>query len=108
MNKPTTIEECMRAFVEVLTPETQIELVKMSQDELVTTHHSLGRWIRNNWDLWLGGPLLEYMKSLGFIHPDDMSSSLIKEFWNRMNNQPSEMMEDIKKYAEYWKQQESQ
>jgi hypothetical protein len=103
MNKPTTLEECMTAFLEMWDLEKQLEFARIPRDELVTTHHGLGRWIRNNWGLWEGGALADHMKSLGFTHPDDMSASIIREFWNRMNNKPSEIQDDIKKYAEHWK-----
>ena len=103
MDKPKTIEECMIALGNFLSPEDKIEIMKMTRDNLSRLHHGLGQWIRNNWDLWKGGELLEHMKSLGFIHQDDMSQSIIVEYWNRMNNRPSQLQEDIKKYAEYWK-----
>lgn len=102
--QPTTLDEAIKAFQEVLTPDEQIEITRMSKDELIECHHGLGQWIRNNWGLWAGGPLLDHMKSLGFTHPDDMSSSLIKEYWVRMNQQPSEIDEDIKEYKEFWTQ----
>lgn len=107
MNKPTTIEECMTALIELLSQEEKINLLKMSEDEMGMTHHGLGQWIRNNWDLWKGGPLLEHMKSLGFIHQDDMSHSIIKEFWNRLNNRPSQIQEDIAYYADFWKKSDT-
>ena len=100
--KPVTIEECMKALQEVLAPDEQIQITKFSEDELHKCHHGLGQWIRNNWDLWAGGPLKTHMESLGFIHPDDMSSSIIKEFWNRMNKLPSSLQEEIKSYKEFW------
>ena len=108
MNKlnwvPTTVDECMKAFFELLTLEEQADLIQTpGKDKLIVYHHGLGQWIRNNWGLWQGGPLLDHMKSLGFKHPDDMSQSLIEEWWSRMNFLPSSMEEDIKKYAEYWK-----
>lgn len=100
--KPATVEECMATFLEILTPAEQVLVTNMKEDDLITTHHGLGQWIRNNWDLWQGGPLLEHMKSLGFIHPDDMSSSLIREFWCRANGKPSQMVEDVLYYKDFW------
>jgi hypothetical protein len=101
--KPTTVDECMKAFNEMLTPEEQIEVANMSKDELGRMHHGLGQWIRNNWELWQENtPLCSHMMALGFQHADDMSMSLIEEWWARMNNLPSTMEEDIKKYAEFW------
>lgn len=102
MDKPRTLEECMVALDNVLDPEDKIEFLKMPKEKLVLIHHTLGRWIRNNWGLWEGGELLEHMKSLGYIHPDDMSQSIIVEYWNRSHNQPSQLQEDIQYYKEYW------
>src|SRR5512144_2123601 len=102
--KPVTLEECMRAFREMLSPEEQMQITMMSKDELGRCHHGLGQWIRNNWDLWKGGELLEHMKSLGFTHPDDMSQSIIEEWWARMNKLPSTMAKDIEEYAKFWKE----
>lgn len=102
MTKPTTLEECMKALSTELTKEGQLEILRLPKDELSILHHSLGMWIRNNWDLWKDGPLKDHMVSLGFIHPDDMSQSIIVEYWNRLNGQPSSLQEDIKRYKEYW------
>jgi hypothetical protein len=102
MSKPTTIDECMIALTEVLGKEDQEEIVKMAKDDLITLHHGLGRWIRNNWDLWAGGSLKDHMTSLGFMHPDDMSQSIIVEYWNRMNHKPSDLEANIQHYKEFW------
>lgn len=100
--KPTSLDECMSALQEVLTPEEQAEVIGMTRQELIQCHHGLGQWIRNNWDLWKGGVLCDYMKKLGFIHPDDMSQSIIHEYWTRANKLPSVLAEDIEKYKKFW------
>ena len=47
----------------------------------LSVHHSLGRWIRNNWGLWENDSILKFnMVKLGFIHPDDISNYIIEEF----------------------------
>lgn len=112
MPKPGTIDECMTALTEVLSPEDQVEFLKASANDLALYHHGLGRWIRNNWGLWEEddekSPLLKHMKSLGFQHPDDMSQAIITEFWNRMNNQPSQLKEDMEQSAKYWEEKKNE
>src|SRR5579885_1608223 len=100
--KPNNLEEAMAALKDVLSPQDQVEITRMTKDELITLHHGLGRWIRNNWGLWAKGELYNHMKSLGFIHPDDMSQAIIHEYWNRMNNQPSTLKKEAEEYAKYW------
>jgi len=99
---PNTFKECTQALNEKLSPQSQIELMQLSKNELVLTHHGLGRWIRNNWGLWTEGPLYHDMKSMGFRHPDDMSGTIIKEYWLYLNKQPSEIEQDLTRYNQHW------
>ena len=55
---------------------------------VATTHHSVGRWIRNQWGLWQGSPLKEYFLELGVEHPDDMSGIIIRCFHRHLNGKP--------------------
>lgn len=101
--KPTTVEEAIKAFNEMLTPEEQAQVAMMPKDELGILHHGLGQFIRNNWELWQPDkPLTQHLQALGFQHADDMSMSLIHEWWARMNNLPSTMEEEIKYYNAFW------
>lgn len=100
--KPDTIEEAMRALDEGLSSDAQKTIINLKEDQVIRCHMGLGMWIRNNWDLWSGGPLKDHLQAKGFMHPDDMSMSLIREWWARKNGRPSTMQAEIKKYAEYW------
>lgn len=106
MNKqvPNSLVECFDTLLQVLSPEDFSWILNLRKDELCTTHHLLGRWIRNNWGLWEEVPnnLVNELKALGFQHPDDMSSSIIKEFWLRLHNKPSELQKDIAESIAYW------
>lgn len=102
--KPITLDECMDALSQVLSKEDNADLIASSENDLIRYHFGLGTWIRNNWNLWAGGPLLEHMKSLGFMHPDDMSQTIIEEYWARKNNKPSKIQEKVKKYGQYWEE----
>lgn len=103
MIKPSNIEECMAALMERLSKEDQADILKMSKNDLAMLHHNLGQWIRNSWGLWADSALKKHMSSLGFIHPDDMSQAIIVEFWNRLNNQASEIKQDAEASQVYWK-----
>ena len=46
----------------------------------LAAHTSLGRWIRNEWELWEGSKLKDNIEKLGFTHPDDMSNYIIEEY----------------------------
>lgn len=106
MSIPTNLEEAIEGLWQTLSATQIKEFSLMSEEDLSLAHHSLGTWIRNHWGLWQGGPLLDYMTSLGFIHPDDMSSSIIREFWARLHNLPSTFQQDIQAYKQWWDQQD--
>ena len=102
MAKPTTLDECMQELSLMMAEDSEGSIAKWPKDMLIRTHHGLGQWIRNNWDLWNGGPLKDHMIAIGFTHPDDMSSAIIDEYWNRMNGQPSELVKQAQHYKEFW------
>ena len=54
----------------------------------LSVHHTLGRWIRNNWGLWDEQSELKLnMVKLGNIHPDDMSNFIIEEYIKHLKEQ---------------------
>ena len=104
--KPNTLEEAMECFQELLSTEEQIDFIRMSEEDVGRLHMGFGMWLRNNWGLWdEKSEMCQHMKSLGFMHADDMSHSLMREFWARMNNLPSKLQEEIEYYKNYWTKQ---
>lgn len=68
------------------------ELTKQDKEYLLehgalSVHHSLGRWIRNNWGLWNeeDNKLKVNLKKLGLEHPDDMSNYIIEQYIEHLN-----------------------
>lgn len=102
MKIPINIDEAVKFLSGFLCEEDRVAIANMMEDDVIQLHHALGRWIRNNWGLWSGGPLQDHMKSLGFIHADDMSGSIIREYWRRTRGLPSKISEEIEEYKKYW------
>ncbi len=99
---PNTFKECNEALDKLLKPDEQIKLKELSREKLIITHSTLGRQIRNSWKLWSEGSLYKHMIDKGFRHPDDMSGTIIKEYWLYLNGLPSEVEQDLIKYNKYW------
>jgi hypothetical protein len=80
MKKPESVSEAIKEIqAELIQTETLYEQAMKDPDRFVIgVHHTWGRWIRNEWDLWAGGPLCDELKGLGITHPDDMSGYLIR------------------------------
>ena len=88
MKTPTTIAEAYQEFDKLFAtdPETKENFTKLEQaKDVIQYHHTIGRWLRNNWELWQGGALAQLLITWGIKHPDDMSHVLLKGYWNHCN-----------------------
>lgn len=104
---PHTIDAAVNRVMEfdVLNPLMNPEIKELMSSEdnfIVTLHHGLGRWIRNEWGLWGGGPLQDEFKSLGIGHADDMSSIIIQLVYRRYKKLDEDVNGLVKYYREYW------
>ena len=64
----------------------------------IAVHHSLGRWIRNNWGLWddEANDLKRIFTKIGISHPDDMSDHIIKWYIHHLKNDDEFYKKEIK------------
>lgn len=80
---PTTIEEAMQVLDIYVSEEDKIWLAN-EPNSAIKVHHTLGRWMRNRWGLWLEEPneleLKRYFLNQGIKHPDDMSYKITEEY----------------------------
>lgn len=80
---PKTVDEAVKTLVKIVSKEDRDYLFK---NGAISVHHSMGRWIRNEWRLWTDSELKNELKKKGFEHPDDMSNYIIEEFIKYWNN----------------------
>ena len=80
---PKNMDEVFEFFDKELTTEDKKELIKYDAIEF---HHSLGRWIRNNFGLWESSELKSWLINKDFISPDDMSNYIIKEYQKHLKS----------------------
>lgn len=99
---PVGLDEAVEALKEHL--EDLDTVRKMDRNEAqAAAHHGIGQWIRNNWGFWAKeGPLYKTMTTLGFEHPDDMSSVIIDCLWADLNDEPRRVDELRKKFHDHW------
>ena len=103
---PKTLEETKLFLDKELSIEEKNKLIKSSKDDLSSFHHSLGRYIRNKFELWGNGILFNNLKSIGLIHPDDMSSVIIESYWSYYNNVNFDLKSKIEYYKKHWSKNE--
>lgn len=99
---PETLAECFVALSQLLSDGEQDRIMMIPEKDLCLFHHGLGRFIRNEWGLWAGGPLKDHFKNLGFIHPDDVSSTIIEAYRAHLRKETFDINSKIKYYKEYW------
>ena len=79
---PKTVDEAVKTLAKIVSKEDRDYLL---ENGAISVHHSMGRWIRNEWGLWTDSELKDELKQKGFEHPDDMSNYIIEElikYWN--------------------------
>ena len=82
---PQNLREAIEELDRKLNKEDKEYIVENGS---LAVHHSLGRWIRNNWGLWKeeDNELKASLKKLGYRHPDDMSNYIIKQYIRYLSN----------------------
>lgn len=102
---PTNLDEAVAALMKML-PHDQLKLFKSwdYEEAQASAHHSVGRKIRNEWELWFDSPLSEWFrKELRVTHADDMSGMIFDALWCDLNGTPRRTAELFAKYQEHWK-----
>lgn len=79
---PSSVEEAIDLLNTVLTADEKREIAETPKENLIEYHFSLGRWIRNNFDLWAENSAL--LEALGSTHPDHASKVLIERYWRSL------------------------
>ncbi|MDN3706530.1 hypothetical protein QW060_26360 [Myroides ceti] len=85
---PKNLEECFLELNKLL-KHKDIETIKNLKDrnETIMYHHGFGTWLRNNWGLWGGSRLQQYLIDKGLRHPDDMSATILEYYYDWLNEQ---------------------
>ncbi|MEM9051351.1 MAG: DUF6794 domain-containing protein [Bacteroidota bacterium] len=105
--KPKSIEESFEYFDQMFDDTAKYTFQTLPEDIAASRlHHGFGRWIRNNWGLWGSGDLKTELVDSGFVHPDDMSSVLLKAYHRRLNKKPLDLKKDALFYQAYRKRTE--
>jgi hypothetical protein len=88
---PKNLEECFIELGKTLKTK-DVESIKNLEDrsKTISYHDNLGRWLRNNWGLWGGSRLQQYLLAKGIKHPDSMSATILEFYYDWLNEQHDE------------------
>jgi hypothetical protein len=96
---------------EILNESEDKEWFESSSEEEVlnSTHHALGEWIRNSWNLWDKNSLAyQHFYKMGLWHPDDISTFILRSYHRFINKKELDLSIQIDRYIEYWKEYQKQ
>jgi len=123
VKQPKTLEECFELLNTVLVDKDVFKNT-LESNAVVMSHHSLGRWIRNNWYLWWNPKLAQeyeennypqekpeivkfFNEELKIQHADDMSGIIIQSYHRHLNGRDLKVEEQVKKYLAYWAKEDN-
>jgi hypothetical protein len=103
--RPETFTDALVNVLQLLLEERDV--FKLDESEFVAGyHHSLGRWMRNEWGLWSQqGGLYDWFHSIGIEHADDMSGMILTSAHRRYNKVELDLEGQKDEYVAYWKEQ---
>ncbi len=82
---PKNLEECFNEINKLWDENAKGLIRKDNEDDfLAKTHNDLGRWIRNNWELWSSSELTNYFNSIGISDADEMSSIILRSYYRNL------------------------
>jgi hypothetical protein len=90
-NLPKTVKQALAKLLSDLSLQDKVKIAKMSEDNLLDLHFSVGTYIRNEFKLWSENiALVESCRAAtgkDDLEPDEISHVILKELWRelRMN-----------------------
>jgi len=94
---PTNLNSCFVELDKLLndTIKQKIRNIKNSFELVGEYHMGLGRWMRNNWELWGGSRLQVYFHGRQIFDPDEMSSIILESYAKYLNGETFDSEEII-------------
>lgn len=103
---PKDLDEAVAALLVEIPPD-QLDLFKSWEydEALARAHSTVGRDLRNRWNLWFDGPLVSWFHTeLDLTHADDMSSVLLSALWCDLRGVPRRTLATVARSQVHWEQ----
>jgi hypothetical protein len=101
--QPKNLNECFTELINLLTQEDLKMFSSYHEKQIDSLHSTLGRQLRNDWELWNQESILhKWFLEKGIHHPDDMSFIILISFHRHLNKKSIELEKQIKRFKAYW------
>jgi hypothetical protein len=87
IRKPETVDEAVGRLMSEMTLKDLNKVARMSEDDLVNLHFTVGMWIRNNFGYPRNDKLLQSCREVSrdkYLHFAQMHMVIIRELWKRL------------------------
>lgn len=100
---PNNLDEAVQQLIDGMA-DSDIDYV--NSHDCQSTHHALGKYIRDTWRLWeRNNKLVQwFMSHLGIAHGDDISGTIIAALWHKVRGRPFDAEEHVVQYKQHWAQ----
>ncbi len=95
---PKDLDEALKILIQKLEPE-EIEIIK--KNGIAGCHFTLGRCLRNKWNLWHKSILAKWFNKHEIWHADDMSGIILESLYRVLNNKPIDLEQQVQIYKDY-------
>lgn len=95
---PKTLTE-VHEQIERLLPQNELAKIDALKDEDAIPAAMFNiRGLEESWGLWGNGPLVQQMRNLGFLYPDEMSEVILATFWCRRHRKDFQIKDRVGHY----------
>jgi len=100
---PSTIERAVDHIVESLSDEEKQAIFEEPTTSWAC-HHTIGRYIRNEWSLWEPDSPLKRnaVETYGIAHADDISGLIIEWVFAKIKRREFDPIKHVQIYHEHW------
>jgi hypothetical protein len=103
---PCDLHDAIATLRRMLHPRFLASIALLDEEALIDHHFGLGLWLRNNWGLSAESTLSCHLVEMGFMHPDDMSGTILRILRRDLRNEDWQLAEAIQKHRVYWENME--
>lgn len=102
--EPATVKEAVDQVVNNISEEDRNKIKSTKNDRSYEYHHTVGRYLRNNWSLWEPDTPLkrDAVYTYGIAHADDISGLILSWVWAEIRGVDFDPHQECERFHRHW------
>ncbi len=102
---PESVEAAVNTVIDRMSDEDKAKIQAMDDDRSYEYHHTVGRYLRNDWSLWEPDTPIkrDAVASYGIAHADDISGLILSWVWAKIRSIDFDPKKYCESYHEHWR-----